>query len=58
MEGDIEQINRGCAEELEPTLIEKEKEEGCVLSTGTKQVQVRDMISVLNCPQLNSEQPL
>lgn len=42
VENDIKQINRGCAAEIEPVLIEKKKQDegGCVLSTGTKMIQV------------------
>ncbi|XP_067928490.1 uncharacterized protein [Watersipora subatra] len=45
VEKDIKQINRGCAEHKEPLLDVKNKDEGCVLSTGTKLIQ----LEVCNC---------
>jgi len=47
IENDIKQINRGCAAEIEPVLIEKKKQDegGCVLSTGTKMIQAQ----ICNC---------
>ena len=43
VENDFDQIDRGCAAAVEPLLKEKGKEEegGCILSTGTKMIQVR-----------------
>ena len=40
VEDDIEQTTRSCAEELEPIIQEREEAEGCILSTGTKNVHV------------------